>query len=155
MATEPQGYLLTADNIQHIINAAVNAALHNAQPVAAPAVTIASTKDVRFADQKPFSGRTEDLDDFLNDCELLFAVKDDIYDTNVKQVTYALQLMKHGNAELWKKQYVQDVLAQYGTINDTWAQFAARLRDAFRDVGRKEDAMVIHCQTRLQDHRRV
>jgi hypothetical protein len=51
---------------------------------------------------KPFSGRPEDLDDFLNDCELIFSIKGDIYNQDDKKIAYMLALIKIGNAGLWK-----------------------------------------------------
>jgi hypothetical protein len=46
----------------------------------------ASTKDLKFTEPKTFSGRSEDLDDFLNDCELIFLVKADIYNQDDKKI---------------------------------------------------------------------
>jgi hypothetical protein len=65
-------------------------------------VRLASTKDLKLTEPRPFSGRPEDLDDFLNDCELIFSIKGDIYNQDNKKIAYALALMKIGNAGLWK-----------------------------------------------------
>jgi hypothetical protein len=68
-------------------------------------------KDLKLTGPKTFSGRPEDLDDFLNDCELIFSVKVDIYNQDDKKIAYMLALMKTGNAGLWKRQYVQEYFA--------------------------------------------
>jgi hypothetical protein len=60
-------------------------------------------KDLKLTEPRPFSGRPEDLDDFLNDCELIFSIKGDIYNQDDKKIAYALALMKIGNAGLWKR----------------------------------------------------
>ena len=48
----------------------------------APTPRLETTKDLKLAEPRPFSGKTEDLDDFLNECEMIFSVKDDIYNTS-------------------------------------------------------------------------
>jgi hypothetical protein len=73
--------------------------------------TATSTKDWKLTKPKTFSGRPEDLDDFLNDCELIFSIKGDIYNQDDKKIVYALALMKTGNTGLWKQQYVQEYFA--------------------------------------------
>jgi hypothetical protein len=103
--------------------------------------TAQTTKDLKIADPKDFSGKPEDLEDFLNSCKLIFSIKPDIYNSDGKKITYAIGLMKTGNAGLWKKQYVQEYFAAGGILADSWTRFKACLRDAFKDVGRAEDSM--------------
>jgi hypothetical protein len=49
--------------------------------------------------------------------------------------------MKSGNAILWKKQYIQENFTENQTLVDTWDYFKIKLRDAFKNTGRAEDAM--------------
>ena len=137
---------LTPQHIQQIINGAVAAAIQQmpqeTQEQAVIARTRETSKDLKLAEQKPFSGRSEDLEDFINDCELMFSVKSDVFDEqNPRKIAYALQLMKTGNAALWKKQYIQDNFTENRTLVDSWSDFKRKLRDAFKDIGRAEDAM--------------
>jgi hypothetical protein len=76
--------------------------------------TRTTTKDLKLGETPKFSGKTEDLEDFINSCEMIFYVKADIYDTDEKKISYALTYMVSGNAELWKKQYIQGTLAKQG-----------------------------------------
>ena len=72
---------LTPADFHQIISQAVKQITQN-QPAATPTQQIASTKDLKLAEQRPFTGKPEDLDDFINDCELIFSIKSDIYDTD-------------------------------------------------------------------------
>ena len=65
--------------IEQATIAATNQAL--AAQAATPAA-IPSTKGFKIADPNPFSGKPEDLEDFLNSCKLIFAVKPHDYGTN-------------------------------------------------------------------------
>ena len=69
---------LTKQNFDEIVQQAVIHALHVQQ-------NSTSTKDLKFAEPKTYSGKPEDLDDFINDCELIFSIKGDIYDEDAKK----------------------------------------------------------------------
>ena len=66
--------------IEQATIAATNQAL--AAQATTAATTIPLTKGFKIADPNPFSGKPEDLEDFLNSCELIFAVKPNDYGTN-------------------------------------------------------------------------
>ena len=58
--------------------------------------------------------------------------------------------MTKANAELWKRQYSQAIMAA-GAITDTWEEFKQKLRNAFKDAGRQEKAMTWLTSTRQRD----
>ena len=126
---------LTAQDLQDIMQGmgqnmvnSLTAILPQLQQRAAPQTAgqqqvIASTKDLKFVKQKPFSRKSQDLKDFLNECELYLSIKNDIYDTDAKKIAYALSLFKSGDAELWKKQYITQNIDNNHQLLDTWAEF--------------------------------
>ena len=124
--------------IEQATIAATNQAL--ATQAAATAAATPSTKGFKIADPNPFSGKPEDLKDFLNSCELIFAVKPNNYGTNDRKVVYALGLMSKGNALMWNQQYRRSHFAN-GVITDTWNLFKDRLRMLFQDVGQEQNAL--------------
>jgi hypothetical protein len=128
------GVIISPQDLQTLVQQAVAGIAANRQGEA-------STRDLRLAEPAMFVGRPEDLDDFLNDCELLFSIKEDVYDQDDKKIAYALSLMRNGNAGLWKKQYIQENFVRGNVLQDSWNRFKIKLRDAFKDVGRAEDSM--------------
>ena len=103
----------------------------------APAAT---SKGLKLAEQAGFSGRPEDLLDFIANCEMVFAIQTDVYDRSDKKIVYALSLMKGKNASLWKTQYIRSNFRQ-GVNTDTWNLFKDKLAQAFPDIGRAQNAM--------------
>jgi len=85
-----------------------------------------SSKDLKLGDIKPFSSKPEDLEDFLNTIELVVSIKGNIYNNDQKKIAYTLTLMQDGDARLWRKQYLAEVLID-GDITDTWEEFKTKL----------------------------
>ena len=135
----PQVIAISPNDLQNLLNAAVqNAVRQNTEQRRngeAP-----NSKGLKLADQKEYSGRPEDLNDFLNNCEMVFALKSDVYNQNDKKIGYALSLMKDKTAELWKRQYIQSNFAR-GAFTDTWNLFKDKLMASFKDVGQAQNAM--------------
>ena len=100
-----------------------------------------TSKDLKFADQAPFTGKPEDLEPMLREAELRFQVQYSIYNTPTKKAYYILTLFKSGNAKLWKEQYIRS--RDEGTLcpGDSWTNFKAELQRNFKDVGSAQDAM--------------
>ena len=134
--------IMSPNDLQNIINHAVKSIVHERALENANTVAKDTSKDLKFATPKDFSGKPEDLDDFLNECNMIFMVKNLIYDNDTKKIVYALSFMKTGNADLWKRQYVQENFATDQDLTDTWEIFVRKIREAFRDVGQAEDAML-------------
>src|ERR1700694_3769039 len=63
-------------------------------------------KNLKFADQKPFTGKVEDLEALLRDAEIRFGIQSTTYDTPEKQAYYVLSLFQTGVAQTWKEQYI-------------------------------------------------
>ena len=138
--------LIQPDELQRLINTTVNYTIQQRTTAAAiaPAVTaqtIASTQDLKFAEIKSYSGKLDELEDFINNLKLILSIKNDICNTDAKKIAYALSLMTIGNDGLWKKQYIQEIFAQGQALLDIWAKFKAKLRDSFKDTGRANNSL--------------
>jgi len=131
------------DPMQAIINAAVQSALayqqQHQQLVQPPQQ---GGKNYRLADQVPFSGKAEQIESFLQECEMRFRVLPDDYNSVDKQVFYALSLMKDGVAKAWKDQYVTSRQGRtYLADLNLWISFKQALQRSFADPGKATDAM--------------
>src|SRR6266550_4727158 len=93
---------ISGDDFCNLLNSAVREATKQQTP---------SSKDLRLGKTPLFSGKLEELEDFLNAVELVVQIKADIYSTHAKKIAYALTYMTKGNAELWKRQYSQAITA--------------------------------------------
>ena len=100
-----------------------------------------SSKDLKFAEQKPFTGKAAEVEDFLRECEFRFDLQDDIYDTSEKKIFFALSHFKGALAELWKKNYLRDREGDDAEHFVTWTFFKEILSKAFPEVGKAQEAM--------------
>ena len=113
-----------------IINAAVQAAMtfqqENQQPT--------TSKNYKISNPTPFDGKAENIEPFLQECEMQFKVLLINYDTIDKRVFYALSLMKNGLAKAWKDQYLnsQQGMPWLAEANQ-WANFTKTLKESFAD----------------------
>lgn len=147
----PTSVSLSHADLQHLINVAVQQATQrNTQaPQAAPIVATAAAapavpavKSIKLAEQNEFTGKPEDLQDFLSNCELVFMVQAEVYPRNAsnRKIAYALSLMKKGSAARWKVQYIRSNFSR-GVLTDSWNMFKDKLSHAFPDVGQAQNAM--------------
>ena len=84
-----------------------------------------------------FSGKSEQLEDFIHQCTLFLDL--DQYSDRSK-ITFVLSYMKSGSALTWATQK----LAEYSTANwvVVWADFLTQLRGTFGDVDRTKTARI-------------
>jgi len=132
------------DPLQAVINAAVQAAMtyQARQQPQQQQLPAASGKNYKIMDQVPFDGKPEQIESFLQECEMRFRVLPNDYDTVDKQVFYALSLMKSGIAKAWKDQYLASQKGhQTLAYADLWDSFATALKNSFTDPGKATDAM--------------
>jgi len=99
-------------------------------------------KNLKTPEQKQFSGRAEDLANFLQECDLRFQVFPTTYSNAQKKTFYALSLMTSGTAKVWKDAFINDRKGeQHLCPGNDWAQFKTLLEGSFADPGRSKDAM--------------
>src|SRR6267154_1876075 len=141
-AAQPASYVsISGDDFRNLLNSAVREATRQQNP---------TSKDLRLGEITAFSGKPEELEDFLNAIELIVQIKANIYSMHAKKIVFALTYMTKANAELWKRQYSQAIMAA-GAITDTWDKFKTKLRNAFKDAGRQEKAMTWLSSARQKD----
>ena len=104
--------------------------------------TTSNAKDLKFAEQSPFTGKAEHLEFMLREAEVRFSVQEQIYDTATKKAFYVLSLFKSGNAFLWKEQYLRQREGKTLCEGDNWENFKNLLKASFTDVGSKDEAMI-------------
>ena len=117
------------------------AAIPAATTIAA-ATTANGSKDLGLGKVQPFSGKPNTLERFLQDCQLYFYAKPDVFTTAERRVTFLLSHMT-GDAARWKEQYLVS-RADISILDeaDTNAeQFLAKLRASFAEPHRKENAL--------------
>jgi hypothetical protein len=120
-------FTITPDNIQTLIKGVGN------RP--------AGDKELKYAEQSPFSGKPEDLDPMLREAEIRFGIQHSVYNTVTKKAYYILSLLKGGNAKLWKEQYLRARESKTLTEGDSWTEFRKLLKESFKDVGSKDNAI--------------
>jgi len=66
-----------------------------------------STKDLKLTDPPAFTGKPDDLERVIRDCEVRFTIQNDMFNTPTKKAYYILTLFKEGAALLWKNVYIE------------------------------------------------
>ena len=65
-----------------------------------------TSKDLKLAKLPTFTGKSEDLEPFIRECELRFSIQPEIFDTPTQKAYFMLSFFKQGTAKLWKEQYI-------------------------------------------------
>ena len=100
-----------------------------------------TSKELKFAEQKPFSGKPEDLEPLVREAELRFAMQSTIFNTATKKAYYILSLFQEGNAKNWKEQYIQSREGESLCRGDSFTNFKNNLHEVFKDVESRDDAL--------------
>ena len=131
--------MVAQEDLRKLIQGAVRDLARQNAERAAP---VDRSKGLKLAEQPDFTGRPEDLQDFLSNCEMMFVLKSDVYgrNGNDRKIGYAPSLMKKGNAALWESQYIRSNFT-HGALTDTWNLFKDKLTHAFQDIGQAQNAM--------------
>ena len=96
--------------------------------------------EIKLNQPKPFTGKREDLKNFLQDTNLYLLVNSKVYDTDIKKIAFTLSFMNEGDAASWKEQLLEDAMALPTFNLGTWAQFKKDLNDAFKLYNTPGDA---------------
>jgi len=130
------------DPMAAVIDAAVQAAMNYQHANQHQFQQASGGKNYKITDQTPFDGKSEQIESFLQECEMRFKVLPQDYDTVDKQVFYALSLMKNRIAKAWKDQYLTSRKGQqYLAYANLWGSFTSALKNSFADPGKATDAM--------------
>ena len=131
--------------------------LSNTTPVTT--VTTASVKptELKINPPKPFSGKRDEFDKFLQDIILYLELNNEIYDNDKKKIAYTLSFMNEGDAASWKSQYLIKARTLTGLNLMGWTKFQTDLEAAFKpydapgDVLEKITALKMG-NTSIEDH---
>ena len=105
--------------------------------VAAPA----KPTELKLNQPKPFTGKRDEVDDFLQDVSLYLDINDQIYDTDKKKIAYALTFMNEGDAKSWKAAFLRNAKQPTGLNLGTWAKFQTDVEKAFAPYDAPGDAL--------------
>jgi hypothetical protein len=100
----------------------------------------AAGKKIQIAYPKTFNGQPKNLQKFLQDAMLYLQINWNIYDVDEKKVAFILSLLD-GNAITWKEQFLNQCNKDQGFQLGTYDNFIENLRNDFKDVDAKADAL--------------
>ena len=112
-----------------------------------PATNGTSSKEVKIAMPREFSGRRTDLNRFIMSCMAHLVVNKDIYHTDEKKIGFLLSLLNDGEAGAWKEQFIQEAfneaMANGGAKMTfrTFPDFLKRLKESFEPHNDAADAL--------------
>ena len=88
--------------------------------------------ELKINPPKPFSGKRDEFDNFLQDVPLYLELNDEIYNSDKKKIAYTLSFMNDGDATAWKSQYLTEAKTSTGLNLMGWTQFQTDLQMAFK-----------------------
>ena len=104
--------------------------------------TITSIKptELKINPPKPFSGKIDEFDKFLQDVILYLELNNKIYDNN-KKIAYTLSFMNEGDAASLRRQYLieERTLTRLNLMG--WLKFQTDLETAFKPYNAPGDAL--------------
>ena len=103
--------------------------------------------ELKINPPKPFSGKRDEFDKFLQDVTLYLELNNEIYNSDKKKIAYTLSFMNDGDAAAWKSQFLTEAKTPTGLNLTGWTQFQTNLQttikpyDAPGDVHEKITAL--------------
>ena len=120
---------------------------HKMASLTNPATNGTSSKEVKMAMPREFSGKRTDLNRFIMSCMAHLTVNKDIYQTDKKKMGFILSLLNDGEAGAWKEQFIQEAFNKAVTNGDaemtfgTFLDFLKRLKESFEPHNDAADAL--------------
>ena len=99
-------------------------------PVTTVTTTSARPTELKINPPKPFSGKRDEFDKFLQDVILYLELNDKIYE-NDKKITYTLSFMNEEDTASWKSQYLIEARTLTRLNLTGWTKFQTDLEAAF------------------------
>jgi len=98
------------------------------------------TKELRINYPSEFDGNRDNLENFLQDCQLYLAINEEVYNTDIKKIIFILSFLKKGTALTWKESWAQEKLATPTQDLGTLVNFKDELKKAFSAADTEGDA---------------
>ena len=119
----------------------------------APQTTTTKATELKLNQPKPFTGKRNEIDDFLQDVALYLEINDEIYNTDKKKIGYTLTFMYEGDAKSWKAQFLRNAITDTGLDLGTWRDFVTKVQDAFAPYDALEEITNLKMgDTPIDDH---
>ena len=120
---------------------------HEMASLTNPATNGTSSKEVKMAMPREFSGKQTELNRFIMNCMAHLVVNKDIYQTDEKKIGFFLSLLNDGETGAWKEQFIQEAFNEAVTNGDaemtfrTFPDFWRRLKESFEPHNNAADAL--------------
>ena len=101
----------------------------------------AKASELKLSPLKPFTGKREELNDFIQEVNLYLDINNEMYYTDKKKIGYLLSFMNSRDAKSWKSQFLQSVTTNESTNLGTWDAFIKKLKEAFKPYEAPGDAL--------------
>jgi hypothetical protein len=97
--------------------------------------------ELKLSPPKAFSGKRDELEDFVQDVQMYLDINEETYDTDKKKIGYMLSFMNDGDAKTWKTAFRRSVTTN-GVIDlGTWTNFLKKVNDSFKPYDAPGDAL--------------
>ena len=110
-------------------------------PVTTITITSVKPTELKINPLKPFSGKRDKFDKFLQDVILYLELNNKIYNNDKKKIAYTLSFMNEGDATSWKSQYLIKARTPMGLNLTRWTKFQTDLEAAFKPYDAPGDAL--------------
>ena len=97
--------------------------------------------ELKLKQPASFSGKREELDDFLEDILLYLDVNDEVYYSDKKKIGFTLAFMDKGDAKSWKTQFLKSCATDTGIDMGTWTAFLTKIKEDFKPYDAPGDAL--------------
>ena len=97
--------------------------------------------ELKLKQPASFSGKRDELDDFLEDILLYLDVNDEVYDNDKKKIGYTLTFMDKGDAKSWKTQFLKSCATPTGVNTGMWTAFLTKIKSDFKPYDAPGDAL--------------
>ena len=97
--------------------------------------------ELKLKQPASFSGKREELDNFLEDILLYLDVNDEVYYSDKKKIGFTLAFMDKGDAKSWKTQFLKSCATDTGIDMGTWTAFLTKIKEDFKPYDAPGDAL--------------
>src|ERR1700684_3629634 len=103
--------------------------------------TTTSRKKYNINRPTPFIGDRNEIENFVQECDVYLTLNKFIYDNENAKVAFTLSFLTAGEAKKWKEQFIRACTTNGEITFPTYAEFMRRLQAAFKAVNPIDSAM--------------
>src|SRR6202161_2592944 len=100
-----------------------------------------SRKEYNINRPTPFTGDRNEIENFVQECDVYLTLNKYIYDNEDSKVAFTLSFLTAGEAKKWKEQFIRACTTNAEITFPTYAEFMRRLQAAFKAVNPIDSAM--------------